>query len=148
MSKITDKDLNSMSLEDLRSLSKRVKLAEKAHRQAANKEVASVLSAGDKVEFTLPKSNDVHTGIVVKVKRVMVSIKPVNGGAAKWNVPLTTVKKLESAVVKAVKKTASVAASKKSTKPSVKPVVKAAKPVVKKTSSVIDAIKEKVMIIK
>lgn len=93
MVKITDKDLNSMALEDLRSLSKRIRVAEKTHRISANKTIASSLKAGDEVEFTLPKTNDVQKGVVAKVKRVMIAVKSVDG-SSQWNVPLTSIKKV------------------------------------------------------
>ncbi len=93
MVKITDKELNSMALEDLRSLQKRIRVAEKTHRVSANKTIASTLKAGDEVEITLPKTNEVQKGVVAKVKRVMIAVKAVDG-SAQWNVPLTAVKKV------------------------------------------------------
>ena len=117
MIRITDKELSSMTLEDLRSLNKKVKLAEKNFRLSANKEVASSLKAGDKVEYTLPKTSKIETGTVTKVKRVMIAIK---NGTTLVNVPLMNVKKLSSSspVVKAVKANV---AKKKASKPAITP---------------------------
>ena len=130
MSKFTDKDLNAMTLADLQDLSKRIKIAEKALRQNANKEVASSLVPGDQVEFTIPKTNEVKTGTVLKVKRVMIALKASDNSP--WNIPLTAIgKKIASAPAsktKAVKKTAKTVAK-------AKPGVKASKPKVTKTTS-------------
>ena len=163
MSKITDKDLNAMTLADLQDLSKRIKIAEKAHRQNANKAVASTLVPGDQVEFTVPKTNEVQTGTVLKVKRVMIALKALDNSP--WNVPLTAIgKKIADAPVaktKAVKKASktvakakpSAKASKtKATKTTSKAKVSKAKatktPVTKKaeksSSDVIKAIREKI----
>lgn len=130
MSKFTDKDLNAMTLADLQDLSKRIKIAEKALRQNANKEVASSLVPGDQVEFTIPKTNEVKTGTVLKVKRVMIALKASDNSP--WNIPLTAIgKKIASAPAsktKAVKKTAKTVAK-------AKPGVKASKPKVTKTKA-------------
>jgi hypothetical protein len=128
MLKITDKDLNSMSLDDLRALTKRIKIAEKNQRLSTNKAVAETLVAGDTIEFSLPKTNEIQTGVVAKVKRVMIAIKAPSG-SEQWNVPLTSVvKKISSAPVKRSKVVekvkANVASAKKVTKTVSKTVTK------------------------
>lgn len=126
MLKITEKDLNSMSLEDLNMLSKQIKIAQKSQRLSANKAVASTLVAGDTIEFSLPKTNEIQTGIVSKVKRVMVAIKATSG-KDQWNVPLTSVvKKVSSAAVKRSKVVEKVKAN-VAAKKAVKPVAKTTK---------------------
>lgn len=126
MLKITEKDLNSMSLEDLNVLSKQIKIAQKSQRLSANKAVASTLVAGDTIEFTLPKTNEIQTGIVSKVKRVMIAIKATSG-KGQWNVPLTSVvKKVSSAAVKRSKVVEKVKAN-VAAKKAVKPVAKTTK---------------------
>lgn len=148
MSKFTDKDLSAMSLSDLQNLSKRIKIAEKALRQHANKAVASSLMPGDQVEFTVPKTNQIQTGTVLKVKRVMIALKAIDNSP--WNVPLTAIGKkiadappikitsLKKAGKSTVKSTKTVAKTKAAKTTSVKKAEKSS------SSDVIKAIREKI----
>lgn len=155
MSKITDNVLNAMTLADLSDLSKRIKIAEKTHRQNANKAVASVLIPGDQVEFTLPKTTNVQVGVVTKVKRVMIALKAIDN-SAQWNVPLTSIgKKIADAPKGKIKAVKSTKTSAKASKPVVKASKKASKKATKtkavrpstgksSSSDVIKAIREKI----
>ena len=145
MSKTTNSNLSSMSIDELNNLGKQVKLAIKAQRLNANKAVASSLSIGDTVEFTVPKTTTILTGHVSKVKRVMIAVKAV-GNAGQFNVPLTSIKKIASvkatkgsAAVKAVKAKTDSVKAKKGTSAVTK---KAPAPSVK--SNAIKAIKDKI----
>lgn len=151
MSKFTDKDLNAMSLADLHDLSKRIKIAEKAHRQTTNKQVAATLIPGDQVEFVLPKTTNTQVGVVTKVKRVMIALKAIDN-SAQWNIPLTSVgKKIASAPasnVKSIKATKTSTTKAKATKKVVKATktstTKATKKAEKSAVDVIKAIKDKI----
>jgi len=138
MSKTTNSNLSSMSIDELNTLGKQVKLALKAQRLNVNKAVASSLTIGDTVEFTVPKTTTILTGHVSKVKRVMIAVKAV-GNAGQFNVPLTSIKKIAS--VKATKGSAAVKAVKAKTDAK-KATKKAPAPIVK--SNAIKAIKDKI----
>jgi hypothetical protein len=116
MVKFTDSDINSMSLEDLHSLMGKIKLAEKTKRSTENEKLAGTLSVGDKIEFSVPKTDKTEVAIVAKVKRVMIALKSPTSPTVQWNVPLTSIiKVIESAPVKKVTAKKSPTTSKKAT---------------------------------